>query len=166
VRLLSSYGEAARLGYFSVTRLRETGLEVREFERSNYLYMVETAHGNLPVFSREQASEPNAPDPVSREETQSSDPTGVKEILLLPEGESTATTRAALCGQNCPVPGLSSRSEPTGQKRRTRGQAKPRSTGYFVDTPENLEVPIEITEQELKALGITLAPGKLMGKPM
>jgi hypothetical protein len=140
VRLFRSYREAELHGYYSLKRLRQTGLEVRERERWNYLYVVATPYGNLPVYSKEQARDSRAADPVpGPSEPKSLDPIGVE--VLLPEEESTANVQAALCGQNCPPTGSSRQTGPTEKKRRTRGRAKPRSTGYFIDTPEDLDVP-------------------------
>ena len=64
VCLFPSYREAELRGYYSLKRLRQMGLEVREREHWNYLYMVATPYGNLPVYSREQASGVRAPNPV------------------------------------------------------------------------------------------------------
>ena len=86
------------------------GLVVQDALRPYYEYLVETRHGNLAVYSRDQAR------PV--ETAASPDPTGV-EILLPPKASAG----------------------PAERKRRTRGRAKPRSTGYFIDTPEGLEIP-------------------------
>ena len=140
VCLFPSYREAELRGYYSVKRLRQMGLEVRECEHRNYVYMVATRYGNLPVYSKGQASESRAPGPVPEpSEPQSFYPTGVQ--FLLPEEESTTNVHAALCGQNCPPTGSSRQTGPTETKRRRRGRAKPRRTGYFIDTPEDLDVP-------------------------
>ena len=138
--LFPSYREAKLRGYYSLKRLRQMGLEVRDCEHRNYVYVVATRYGNLPVYSKEQASGVRATDPVPEpSEPQSLDPIGVE--ILLPEEESTTNVHAALCGQNCPPTGSSRQTGPTEEKRRTRGRAKPRSTGYFIDTPEDLEIP-------------------------
>ena len=139
--LFSSYREAELRGYYSLTRLRQMGLEVQECEHWNYVYVVATRYGNLPVYSKEQASGVRATDTVPDrvEKAPSFDPIGVE--ILLPEEESTTNVHAALCGLIRPLPGLLSRTGPTEKKRRTRGRAKPRSTGYFIDTPEDLEIP-------------------------
>jgi hypothetical protein len=140
VCLFPSYREAELRGYYSLKRLRQMGLEVRERKHWNYLYMVAPCHGNLPVYSKEQARDSHTPDPVpGPREAPSPDPIGVG--VLLPEEEPTTSRRAALCGQNCPPTGSSRQTGPTETKRRTRGRAKPRSTGYFIDTPEDLDVP-------------------------
>ena len=139
VRLFRSYREAELHGYYSLKRLRQTGLEVRERERWNYLYVVATPYGNLPVYSKEQARDSRAADPVpGPSEPQSFDPIGVE--VLLPEEESTTNVHAALCGLIRPSPGSLRQTGPT-EKTRTRGRAKPRSTGYFIDTPEDLDIP-------------------------
>ena len=50
----SSYLEAARHGYYSLNRLKEMGLEVRELEYQNYLYVVESHGRDLSVYSIQQ----------------------------------------------------------------------------------------------------------------
>ena len=110
-----SSGETAR----EVVRLAPIALA------SNNGVVEEPEGARLPVSCGGQATEcPSLP-----EEPLAS--VGVE--ILLPEVErATANGHAALRGQNCPRP------QP---ELCTRGRAKPQNTGYFIDTPENLEIP-------------------------
>lgn len=110
-------------------------LSVPDAMRPSFRCLVQSRHGQIPVYSKKQASGSQTLAPV--EEAQSH---GV-EILLLPENESTTKIDAAPCGQNCQQPGSLSRSQPTEKKKRKRGRAKPKNTGYFIETPENLGIP-------------------------
>jgi hypothetical protein len=125
VRPFGSYREAELCGYYSIRRLGQMGLSVPDSIRPYYERMVATRHGNLPVFSRQQASPSHAIVPVR--EAEPSDPTGVE--ILLPRGtaEESAAPKAS--------------AGPAEKKRRTRGRARPQKTGYFIDTPEGLEIP-------------------------
>ncbi len=159
VRVFKSYREAELHGYYSLRRLKELGLFVPDFMRPYYECVVETRYGNRSVYSRKQAREIYAACPVL--DVRSPDPIGLSlpepdsagvEILLRSEERTAADVPAALCGQNLALPDLISQSQP--KKRRTRGRAKPRSTGYFIDTPEELEVPEshEDVENEIRLI--------------
>ena len=53
-RVLSSYMQAAKLGYHSIKSLRQMGLEVKESERQNPIYLVEFQGCRLSVYSLQQ----------------------------------------------------------------------------------------------------------------
>ena len=140
VRLFKSYPEAELHGFYSLKRLRQMGLEVREREHWNYLYVVATRYGNLPVFSREQARDSRAPDPVPGPgEAPSLDPIGVE--ILLPEEEPTTSIRAALCGQNCLLPGSSRQTGSKGAHQRTSQAPEHRLLHRHAREPGGPRVP-------------------------
>ena len=148
--------EAARLGYYSIKRLREMGLAV-EVKWLSPFYEVEFQGRRLPVYSVQQCvgkdnpvssmtlraeakmavvhAEEESPDPS--ENSPSSDSLGV-EILLSEEHATASEPSVASRGRKRPATGSSSRSESRKGRARTR---QPQGTGYFIDTPENLGIP-------------------------
>ncbi len=106
MRGFSSHREAEHNGYYSLKRLKQLGLSVPDWMRPYYAAAVETRHGNLPVFSRQQATESSAPGPVPREEVLAS--VGVE--ILLPEADLPAEAFGSPCGLKRPLPGPSSQA--------------------------------------------------------
>ena len=105
VRLFKSYPEAASRGYHSLKRLKEMGLSVPDSTRPKYSFLVATRFGNLPVYSREQASGSREPAPVPGEEAPSPDPTESRSFL--PKKEPTAKGRdSPMCGKIAHRPDL------------------------------------------------------------
>ena len=56
VRLFKSYREAELHGFYSLKRLKETGLSVPDSMRRRYQAQVETKYGRFPVYSKNNAA--------------------------------------------------------------------------------------------------------------